>query len=183
MRNGGNVMARRKDPIVELLADIVAASRSWPDRAQRALDVLADAQSPLNGSSLNVKITGSGTSDRTGEMATDSPPDVRAERRELRRAIMEFDKQSRRVQRILDEYAPSGGKPTPEASAAANAPIWCANSNHGTPTPKDGAYRHCRWCRQVKSDWGHLPTGPLCDLHERGVRLSEADYRRHFRQT
>ena len=165
--------------------DAIEAS-TWPPRIDRALQILADARSPMRASSG----TGAGGDDNplpagldpdTGELRGDMQHAARV-RQQLVDAILERDRQARRINRILGVWAPlpvKGGMGDGE-----NAALWCPNHlTHGHREPRGiNQSRHCRWCCDIQRIYGAWPNGKLIDLHARGIKISATVARRELKK-
>jgi hypothetical protein len=152
--------------LVQLIAIELA---TLPPRINRALEVLADARSPLRANSYEALASGGGGPD-PGQTALAAQADH--DRRNLIRAIRDLDTQSRTIRTILDEWAPQ--------QLRGDLAMWCENcSKYGISEPRalDGS-RCCRWCNDVHRAYNCWPTGKLAALHARGRRITEDEYRR-----
>lgn len=162
------------------------AALNLPARIERALEQLAHATSPLHGTS-NDTARGGGSSStvpagidpNTGERSTELRRSS-AVRRELYTAIDAFHDAVADMYRIVDEWAPlpqKGGMGDTE-----NTNLWCPNClKHGVKEPRgiDGS-RHCRWCCDIKRNYGRYPNAELIKTHVRGHTISDNEYRRQL---
>jgi hypothetical protein len=151
-----------------LLEQIVQELATFPARIPRALEVMADARSPLRANNYEAIASGNGGPD-PGQ--TEIAARAEHNRKALLRVIRDLDLQSRILRSICDEWAPQQPKH--------GASIWCANHlAHGQRQPCADGSTNCRWCMDVHRTWKVWPTRALIELHDRGRRLSETEYRR-----
>jgi len=141
---------------------------AMPSRIDRALQTLGDARSPLKASSYEAQIRGSPPDPGPTELAIQAAHD----RQRLIAALRQIDALTRGVGCILDEWAPNHG--------AIDATWWCDNClKYGVKEPRaaDGS-TNCRWCCDVHRTWNLWPTRALIQLHTKGRRITETEYRR-----
>jgi hypothetical protein len=142
---------------------------TWPQRIARAHEVMADARSPLRANSYEATLNG-GNGPDPGQTAI--AQQATRERRELDATINAIDGLVRHAGKILNEWAPH---PTKTGLA-----LWCENHlRHGHHEIRAGdGSANCRWCCDVHRAYGTWPTRQLLELHARGRRIGEAEYRR-----
>jgi hypothetical protein len=157
-----------------LLEQIIVELATFPARIPRALEVMSDARSPLRANSYEANING-GTGPDPGQ--TEIAAKAEHNRRALLRTIRDLDMQSRILRSILDEWNPQQTK--------TGLTIWCQNHlTHGQREPcADDRSTNCRWCMDVHRTWKTWPTRALIELHDRGRRITEPEYRRLLGKT
>lgn len=169
----------------ELMRAHVIAAANWPNRIDRALTQLRRASNPAHQRGGN----GGGRpknaiSDPTGTQATNDVDPTIAEAHDaylaLTEALGNIEAQSRRVERILDAWAPQAKKGGPGDTE--NAALWCANHrrhDRRTPRAEDGSI-HCDWCATTLRKYGALPNMALIQLHDQGSRIFDNVYRKEL---
>jgi hypothetical protein len=142
---------------------------NMPPRIDRALEVLSDARSPLRANSYEAIGTSNGGPD-PGTTAIAAQAD--RDRKQLIHHIREIDALVRGITHILDEWAPQQG--------ATNETFWCDNhQTYGYQEPRGlNRTRNCGWCCDVHRTWNVWPTRALIELHAKGRRITETEYRR-----
>lgn len=180
------------------LAKMARIDATWaagiPPRIQRAYLMLDPEllNSPLRASSGGRSGTG-GHSDPVGD-AVDTverwdPAELNATRHELERLILDRERNSQAIARLLNRHAPL---PPDRAKLAGDNEIegWCSNHlRHGARVPT--ATRHgkdrtrgirglCGWCRTIDDRFGTPPNAELIRLHDRGLdhRMSDSQVAR-----
>lgn len=140
-----------------------------PPRIARALETIADARSPLRANSYEALASNTGGPD-PGQ--TDLARQADHDRQTLIRTIRDLDTASRTIRSILNEWAPQ--------PLTSTLDLWCENcSRHGINEPRAGdGSRNCRWCNDVHRAYDCWPTGKLVNLHAKGRRITEQEYRR-----
>jgi hypothetical protein len=152
--------------LIRITAQILA---TYPDRYTRALEVMADARSPLRANSYETNIGGH-TTPNPGQTAI--AHQATHDRKDLHDTFDKAFGLLRHAGKLLDEWAPQPPKYIGN--------FWCENhANHGHQVARaDDGSRNCDWCCTVNRKWGTLPTRKLIDLHERGRRITETEYRK-----
>ena len=139
-------------------------------RIAQALEVLADARSPLKAGSYEA--IGNNT-DRQDPSETWIAAKAARDRWQLIAAIKGIDSYTRTLNHIVNEWAPTPIKGSNN--------VWCDNhQRHRTPEPQATGSSDCRWCTDVKRNYGTYPNRNLIDQHDKGRRISETEYRRQL---
>lgn len=163
---------------VELLRTISTEAATWAPRLERVYQHLHEDEHPLSGvdydpatrSRTKTHNDEGGTweiHDPTGDRAI-TGPNTDHERARARRLVMKLNDITRELTGMMQTY---DAQPTRGMGATANTNDWCANPAHptGSRAPRHGRHRHCRFCEDIASRYGQLPTAKLIDRHDSGV--------------
>ena len=177
-------ISKNEEGLAKLYAAEAEAAGAIARHITTAFTRLADAHTPLKASAYdNDPVTGGGGhSDPTATLAERHATHgdrIANTRHELRQLIRQLSDINKRISVIVGEWgstrAPKGER------AATNLTIWCTHHlGHGEMEPREGAYQHCSWCRDVKKRYGKLPTKELIELRNKRGNLDDGTYRRYL---
>jgi hypothetical protein len=161
----------------ELIAALAALLATYPQRIDRALNVLTTAADPIHTTTTD-RTTGS----PTPPLPLPHPEHLEAAetRQRLKTAVYIIRDAERTIAGILGNWAPL---PVHKGMGdTENAALWCPNClQHGHREPRGAnGTRHCGWCTDVKRNYGQYPNSTLMSMHRTGRRISDNEYRRQL---
>jgi len=126
---------------------------------------ISAAHSPLRSTPTDAVHGTNGDNLDPDERAVQELDRARTARRRFNDAMRAWANSMSELATLCDEWAVI--RPGKLTSA-----LWCANTNHAAPEPRDGQHIHCSFCIRIKADYGRLPNRELLDRHSRTARLS-----------
>jgi hypothetical protein len=161
----------------ELIAVIAQLLATYPQRIDRADDVLRTASDPIRSSQTD-RTTGS--REPALPMLSFDCREAIETRRRLTQAVRAIRDAERDIAAILHDWAPLPVKRGMGDSE--NAALWCPQClKHGYREPRGAnGTRHCSWCCDVHRNYGSYPNAALMAMHRVGRRISDTEYRRQL---